>query len=47
VADQGPWGTWIDESDKRCEAYLAAGGKPPVMADNTFIPANFSARAGK
>jgi hypothetical protein len=47
VADQRPWGTWLNESDKRYKAYLAAGGKPPVMADKTVIPANIPARAGK
>ncbi len=47
VADQRPWGTWLSESDKRYRAYLAAGGKPPVMADQTVIPANIPARAGK
>jgi hypothetical protein len=34
-ADPRPWGTWLNESDKRYKAYLAAGGKPPVMADTT------------
>jgi hypothetical protein len=28
VADQRPWVTWFNESDKRYKAYLAAGGKP-------------------
>jgi hypothetical protein len=28
VADQRPWVTWFDESDRRYRAYLAAGGKP-------------------
>jgi hypothetical protein len=47
VADQRPWGTWLNESDKRYKAYLAAGGKPPVMADKTVVPQNIPARAGK
>lgn len=47
VSDQRPWGTWLNESDKRYKAYLAAGGKPPVMADKTIVPANIPARAGK
>ncbi|HEX5281219.1 MAG TPA: hypothetical protein VFW28_14160 [Micropepsaceae bacterium] len=47
VADQRPWGTWLDESDKRYRAYLAAGGKPPVMADKTPTPDKLPARAGK
>ena len=33
VADQRPWGTWLNESDKRYRAYLAAGGKAPVATD--------------
>ena len=28
-SDPRPWGTWLDESDRRYQAYLAAGGKPP------------------
>jgi hypothetical protein len=28
-ADARPWGTWLNESDKRYKAYLQAGGKPP------------------
>jgi len=32
-ADQRPWSTWMNESDKRYKAYLAAGGKPPVAVD--------------
>ena len=47
VSDQRPWGTWLNESDKRYKAYLAAGGKPPVMTDKTVVPANIPARAGK
>jgi hypothetical protein len=47
VADQRPWGTWLDESDKRYRAYLGAGGKPPVMADKTPTPDKLPARAGK
>jgi hypothetical protein len=47
VADQRPWGTWLNESDKRYKAYLSAGGKPPVMADKTVVPQNIPARAGK
>lgn len=34
-SDPRPWGTWLTESDKRYKAYLAAGGKPPVQADQT------------
>jgi hypothetical protein len=33
VADPRPWGTWLNESDKRYRAYLASGGKPPVTTD--------------
>ena len=29
VADPRPWGTWLDESDRRFKAYIAAGGTPP------------------
>jgi hypothetical protein len=28
-ADSRPWGTWLNESDRRYRAYLAKGGKPP------------------
>ena len=38
AADPRPWGTWLTESDRRYRAYVAAGGKPPVQADQT--PAN-------
>ena len=34
-ADGRPWQTWLNESDKRYKAYLAAGGKPPVAVDKT------------
>jgi hypothetical protein len=47
VADPRPWGTWLNESDKRYKAYLAAGGKPPVMADKTAVPERLPSRAGK
>jgi hypothetical protein len=29
TADTRPWSSWLDESDRRYKAYLAAGGTPP------------------
>jgi hypothetical protein len=33
--DPRPWGTALNESDRRYAAYLAAGGTPPAAADQT------------
>jgi hypothetical protein len=34
-SDPRPWGTYLSESDRRYQAYLQAGGKPPAQSDQT------------